>query len=756
MGATGAHVLFKRPMKNFHAPGITLILLFGIGTQASFTHAQERDPALLDELVITATRVDTPVADVPAAVSVIDYKDIAIRNVSRIGDALVQVPGLYLRGGALGQSQGTQGTSGMSLRGVDQSRVLVLLNGQPLQDASSGKVNWRVPFIDDIERIEVVPGAFSASYGSNAMGGVINIIGKQPDRHEFISRIQQGWGDASGTDTSVYLRDKLDNGIGFTGGLSYQDRSSYINDFVVKTPSAGVPGTPVVGATPITTRDGTPAYLVGDLGATSWRSLNATAKLHYDLNPADKIFTSISYQQSDQRATAFNSYLRNAATGAPVSSGNLDINGQLVKLSNYDYTLFSFLPLQETTTQIRVGYDGTLGDDFLLKADLAQISRGYQFTLANPTANWVNGAGSLSSTPNNALDGTLQLSFPLTERHFFVTGMAWHQDEVNQQISALSNWRDPLTITALNTTYNGKSRTASLFAQDEISFSTPLKLYLGGRWNEWSTQGSNTNYAAPATSNIFPSRTVSAFSPKISGIYPFDDMFTLRASFGQSFRAPTNQDLYTTSTSRGRTTSGDPNLQPEKGQTWELGADWQPKDEHKLSATIYVTELKEMIYLQQVSPTQSLRINAGKARIQGIDLSSHHLLSKGLMLEANYAYVDSKMLDNPADPLSVEKRLTDSPKNIAGLTLTARREAWTGVVDAHYYGHTFWTAQNTDVVEGVPGSYDAYSMFNASLSYRFSPEITGKISVNNLMDTVAYSYFLLPRRNLTAELRLEY
>jgi len=86
---------------------------------------------------------------------------------------LIRVPSLYLRGGALGQSQGTVGTSGMSLRGIDQARTLILLDGQPIQDAGSGKVNWRVPFVEDIARVEVVPGAFSSLYGSNAIGGVV-------------------------------------------------------------------------------------------------------------------------------------------------------------------------------------------------------------------------------------------------------------------------------------------------------------------------------------------------------------------------------------------------------------------------------------------------------------------------------------------------------------------------------------------------------------------------------------------------------
>jgi iron complex outermembrane receptor protein len=723
--------------------------------------AQAQGESMLPEVVVTATRTASAAELVPAAVTVVSAADIADKTAARLGDALEQVPSLYLRGGALGQSQGTQGTSSMSLRGIDQSRTLVLLDGQPLQDAGTGKVNWRVPFVEDIERIEVVPGAFSALYGSNAIGGVVNIISKRPDRREFSTRVRQGWGDAEGTDASIYFRDKTESGWGLVAGLGVQDRASYVNEFVVKTPScppppaACTPGVPVTGAQATTTRDGTSAYLVGDLGKTPWRTLNAISKFFYALNARDTLYAGINYEQTDQRHSPFNSYLRDVS-GNVVSSGTLDINGQRVALSNYDFTLFSFQPLREVSTQYRLGYDGTLGDDKLLKIELAKIVRAYRYSLASPTATWDSGAGTLSDTPNHALDASAQLSFPLGERHFMVSGVALHRDAVDQQLLALSAWRDPASVTAVNGGYHGQSVTYSVFAQDEIAATERLKVYLGGRWDEWQTSGDNfSNGTTPAT-NSYPSRTVGAFSPKVSAVYQYDAALTLRSSYGKSFRAPTNQDLYTTSTSRGRTTSGDPDLQPEKGATWEVGGDWRPRAESKLSATLYSTELRDLIYLQQLSATQSLRINAGRARVNGVEFALETRLNPWLMLGANYARVDTLMLENTADPLSVGKRLTDAPQHIAGLALKAGRGAWSGRLEARHVGHVYWTAQNTDVVEGVPGSYDAYILFNARAGYDFSKQIHGSLAINNLFDRKFYSYFLMPRRNLIAELRFTY
>ncbi|MDO8351636.1 MAG: TonB-dependent receptor [Gallionella sp.] len=705
----------------------------------------------LDDVVVTATRINATLSDVPAAVTVVNAKNIESKSASRLGDVLDQVPSLYLRGGALGQSQGTVGTSGMSLRGIDQTRILILLDGQPIQDASSGKVNWRVPFVEDIARVEVVPGAFSSLYGSNAIGGVVNIISKNADKREFTAKIKKGWSDASGEDASLYFRDKMDNGLGFVGGLGYQNRDSYVNDFVVKAPVAGVGIIPVTGAQAITTREGTPTYLVGDMGATPWNATNATARLSYDLNASNKIYTGVNYQETKLGYTQFNSYLRNAVSGAPVSAGNLIVNGQKVLLTNYDFTLFSFLPLHEATTRYFAGFDGRVGNDYLLKVDLAKIERKYSFSLANPTANWNSGTGTLSDTPNEGIDGTVQLSFPVNSSHFLVTGLALHKDSVNQQIYALSNWRAPSSITAVNSGYHANSTTTSIFAQDEFSATDKLKVYLGGRWDSWQATGDNF-VTAPASRILYPTRSASAFSPKLSAVYKPTEMAVLRASYGQSFRTPTNQDMFTSSTSRGRTTAGDPNLQPERGTTWEVGGEYNFTEDTKVTATYYDTQLSNLIYLMQVSPTNSLRINAGKAKVNGVELAATTKLLNWLALDGNYAYVNSRMLENAADPLSVGKRLTDSPRNIVGIGLTAQMGAWSGMLNARYVSHIFWNAQNTDMVEGVPGSYDAHTLVNAKLGYAFSKMVKGSLAINNLLDRKAYAYFLLPGRNMTAEM----
>jgi len=621
-------------------------------------------------------------------------------------------------------------------------------------------VNWRIPFTEDIERIEVVPGAFSSLYGSNAIGGVINIITKQPDKRQFSVNLKKGWNDLSGEDGSIYFRDTLESGLGIVAGVGYQNRDSYVNEFVVKTPIAGAGTLPVTGWQATTSRDGTPAYLVGDKGTTPWTSANATLKLSYKLDARDKVYGGIAWQETEQDYAYFNTYLRNAVTGDPVSSGNLIVDGKRVSLSLFDFVNNS--PLHESATRIFAGYEGTLGKDTLLKVDLAQIDREYSFTAASPTSpTYEGGPGTLTDTPNSGLDGSIQLSFPVGEKQFWVTGLAVHRDEVNQKIYTLSNWRDDDSRTKVNNGYNGTSTTTSLFGQDEITLTDTLKAYLGGRWDYWETKGDFFT----TTSTAFPSRSDSAFSPKVSLVYKPVEAATLRTSFGRSFRAPPNLDLYSTTTVRCVLDSGatgnctarnNPDLEPETGTTWEVGGEWRFTNSTQAGLTVYETRLKDLIYTKRVPVNLIDRINAGEARVRGIELTAHTRLTKWLELDANYAWIDSEMLENEADPSSVGKRLTNSPEHIAGIALTAQRGAWTGTLNARYVSHVYFTAANTDVVEGVPGSYDAYTVVNAKAGYAFSKTVKASLAINNLLDEDAYSFFLLPGRSAVAELDLSF
>jgi len=124
-------------------------------------------------VVVTATRVATPVADIPAGVTVITRQDIETHGYNTLVDALQSVPGLRVA-----QSGEPGGQASVFIRGTNSDAVLVLRDGMPVNDASdpSAAFNFGVDTLADVQRIEIIRGPMAALYGSSAIGGVINLI----------------------------------------------------------------------------------------------------------------------------------------------------------------------------------------------------------------------------------------------------------------------------------------------------------------------------------------------------------------------------------------------------------------------------------------------------------------------------------------------------------------------------------------------------------------------------------------------------
>lgn len=715
----------------------------------------------LSTVVVTPTRSEMELADSPASVTVVTSQDIADRNVSRISDSLQKVPGLYLGRAENGQVHSFEG--GFSLRGMETRRTLILLDGlQPLQNSNSQGVNWLTVFPDDVERIEVVPGAFSSLYGSNAMGGVINVISKRPTKQEFKLRLKKGFGDAAGEDASFYFADKFSSGLGITAGFGRNDREGFVSELTVRTPTVpGAPGTPVNGAIATTTREGLPAYIVGNRGNQPWRQTNGTVKISYDLSATDRIYGGLAYAKAVSDYARFETYLRNTATGASISSGTLGVNGQRVTLTEANF--MGSAPLVEASNRYFAGYEGLIGKDVKFKVDLSKINRQFYFPTVGAASTFNAGPGTLSDSPNNGFDGAATLSFPIGEGHFVVAGLSLHRDKVERRTYSLTNWRDANSRTTLNGGYNGKSTTTSVFVQDEFAATDKLKIYAGGRLDRWQTEGDFFQNTAPVSNAVYAPRSQSAFNPKVSAVFKPVDSVTLRSSWGRAFRTPTNLDLYSTTVQASAisptgflTVQSDPQLKPERATSWELGGEWRIGENLRTTATYYSTQLIDMIYSRQISLALTQRINAGKAQVKGLELGLTYVPYPWLEFNTNASWTDSKLLENTSDPLSVGKRLTQVPNRLAYAGVTARQGPWSGTLETRYSGQTYITAQNTDVVQGVPSANDAYTMTNVKVGYQINKATRMNVAVNNLLDRTIYQFSLLPRRNATLEMVLSF
>lgn len=124
----------------------------------------------LDDVVVTGTRDERPVVEAPVRTELVRREELERTHARTLKEGLENVPGLQLR-----EIHGKAGHE-VSLQGLSGEQVLVLVDGLPLTATTGSTVDVSQLALMDIERIEVVKGALSAQYGSEAMGGVINVI----------------------------------------------------------------------------------------------------------------------------------------------------------------------------------------------------------------------------------------------------------------------------------------------------------------------------------------------------------------------------------------------------------------------------------------------------------------------------------------------------------------------------------------------------------------------------------------------------
>lgn len=124
-----------------------------------------------ETIVVTGTRIPTEIEQLGGVATVITARDIRLRQYRSLSEALMGVPGVHVA-----PSGGTGAQTSVFLRGAESNHVLVLIDGIEMADPRSGSFAFEHLQLNDVERIEVLRGPYSAQYGSEAIGGVINIV----------------------------------------------------------------------------------------------------------------------------------------------------------------------------------------------------------------------------------------------------------------------------------------------------------------------------------------------------------------------------------------------------------------------------------------------------------------------------------------------------------------------------------------------------------------------------------------------------
>lgn len=171
----------------------------------SFSQKKFNDTSTIGEVVVTATRTEKSIGDIPVPILVISKKMIQQTGSQKLIDILQQQTGLILADNPLGQAlQGYPNPfgSGIQLQGLDPAYTLILLDGEPLTGRNAGILNLGRVAVGNIRQIEIVKGPATSLYGSDALAGVINIITDKPTTNkstlQFHAAVNNTFGISAG------------------------------------------------------------------------------------------------------------------------------------------------------------------------------------------------------------------------------------------------------------------------------------------------------------------------------------------------------------------------------------------------------------------------------------------------------------------------------------------------------------------------------------------------------------------------------
>lgn len=330
-----------------------------------------QDTTNLEEVVITATRTEKSIGDIPVPIQVISREFIRQTGSQKLVDILQQQTGVVLADNPLGQAlQGYPNPfgSGIQLQGLDPAYTLILVDGEPLTGRNAGILNMGRVAIGNIRQIEIVKGPATSLFGSDALAGVINIITDKPEKKE---------GD-------VQLHHASNNTWGITAGKGFSRKKLNVQAFANRLSSSGY-----------------------DLdrsiyGKTSDAFYNYSGAVKADYQFSEKTSLRSSFRIFHQRQ--FNNYLVFTGTEPdPVSGTTIErdwsFNNQLTHQFNDKATLFVRLYATGYQNNARVYFDKNdqLYDRSYLEQQL--IKPEIQFDWGKgKNGKWISGAGAFFET----------------------------------------------------------------------------------------------------------------------------------------------------------------------------------------------------------------------------------------------------------------------------------------------------------------------------------------------------------------------
>jgi iron complex outermembrane receptor protein len=676
--------------------------------------------AALESVIVSASRSQTRLDEMPLHTTVLDQQDIAASSAQTLDQLLRNIAGLNFAGVPATQSDPTGHQTKM--RGLGNAKVLVLLDGVPVHDPFYLTTQWFKLPLARIARIEVVRGGGSSLWGNMAVAGVINVI----TRRVTVSGVELDMSAGSwGSHTAAATLDQVIN-----EQLSVRLSADQLQ-------SNGYQLTPTEHLWRFPQKNPTNARDSNVQLTTQWRSdagLNAWLRLGYHVQDQDISYV---YGNNLQRSP-------DAAAGLTQLFGNgsqLQANAwaQYVGFEKYNGASCYF---QDSGTRCPSNANVTLNQ---VNSTVLQYYTQY---------------GSLKYREQG---GSLAYSLPLSG--------IWQSVQLGSDVRRLSAtdnetfYAAPTVFAAPqgnlgSTTAGAGTQTFSgVFAQLKLQPLPSLMLLLSARQDSYrSTDRNNTRTTANGTLTGGPiaDTSQSAFDPSASLRWTVMPNWDLRAAAYKAFRAPGfNNTMRTFGAST--PTIANPELQPERLRAWELGSDVRI-GALTLGATYFQYDIKNQIasfrvnsYATAPELVRSICSSGGGAnltlcggsanfytndqdgRSKGLELEAAWVLDDALQVAAQYTHTSASLVRRGAvvtDPLGVQ--LVGTPMDVGALQLR-----WQATPDLQTQLSLRYIGRmpiDTTSVAGTAFYQGSNTVLDASFSYRYNKQLDVWLSGSNLLD----------------------
>lgn len=672
--------------------------------QAADESARPDTELRTSDVFVTAAKVEQDLLDVPMSVSVITEDDVRHSGARTVGELLRDVPGVEII------NSGGQGFNRIQIRGEDAKRVLILIDGQKIAE---NKAMDGPPLLIDpsrIERVEVIRGPASVLYGSEAIGGVVNIITRKGGTSLIQGEVgvqYSGANDGTGANATLF---------GSYEGFNYRASASY-GDY-------GDRDTPE-----------------GRARNSRFRQTDASVFLSYDF---DHLTIGGGYDY-------FDSTLHSGSRLPGYENFRVDLpEWEREKF----YAFAEFTELADWLPRLRLDAFTQENHKFMYN-DVDTDP-----TITGMPANIFSNA----DNTNTQYGASLQADWALGDNHYLITGYEFNRDKIEADThgrgetdaarllaAGIPSAQLGMMLGMLNYSsyarHEGHQDSHALYGQMESSLPMDFTLNYGMRYT-WVRTNMDTAYGTNTatltgitkTENVGETGTENNSRPvfNLGVMWSGIDKLTLRATFAQGFRVPTIQERYIRTTMGGETILPNPGLNPEKSTTYELGARYADNG-LVLDAAVFYTDADDYIASLKVGSGRSTTnqfFNVASATSYGLELSASYDFPFGLT-----PYVTATLMRRKFDFGDHSTWNTGTPRFYGRSGL---RYSLDITPDVRFYADVyarFSTVSRSESSTGVVTSHSAWQTANLSAGLDFGSEkqFTLGAEVLNLFDR-KYAY----------------